>query len=48
MNIAETFFHRCGGVSIGAVLAASGYFIYALIAEKNLITNLEKDAVIVS
>jgi hypothetical protein len=48
MRIAETFFGLCGGVTVEAVLAATAYFTHALVAEKNLITNLEKNVVIAS
>ena len=48
MKVAETFFHHCGGISVEAVLVATTYFMHALVAEKNLITRLEKDSVIVS
>jgi len=48
-RVAEEFFRLCGGtVSIEAVLATTTCFVYALIAEKNLIVKLQKDVTIVS
>ena len=48
MKVAEMFFRHCGGVSAEAVLVATEYFLHALVADKNLIKRLEKDAVIVT
>jgi hypothetical protein len=48
MRIAEKFFGICGGNSVEAVLVASEYFTQIMVAEKKLITDLEKIVIIES